>query len=72
MNIFEGLLDSLQSLFDTQSTPHLADSTQSTGFSDSVNPETGLPLFGDGHGAIDIGGSTLGFDNQSSFHQSEN
>lgn len=41
-----------------------------TGYSDSVNPETGLPLFGDGNGAIDIGGSPLGFDNHSSFNSS--
>lgn len=46
----------------------LADSMGGTSQLDSVNPATGLPLMGDGHGAIDIGGSPLGTDLHSPFH----
>lgn len=76
-----GIFDTLLSAFHLSSTTMegtttiaapdiqgLSDSLCSPSQVDSVNPATGLPLMGEGHGAIDIGGSPLGTDLHSPFH----
>lgn len=62
MNFLESMFSSLGGLFETTDAPTCA------GLSDTVNPETGLPLFGEGHGNIDIGGSALGVDTHTTFN----
>ncbi len=60
MSIFDTIFDSLNGLFSDASEGGV--NSLGSGYSDTVNPDTGLPLFGEGHGAIDIGGSPLGMD----------